>query len=226
MHQRNAVAREMRMRVQRDRRAMRGPARMRDPGRAFQVSFFDLSDQVLHAAHRARALKTAVIHGHAARIVAVVLQPFQALEQNGHYVARRDRADDTAHLLVTLSSRRWRRLPLFDGPLPARPHDLLFLGQREFAWRHVLGNGRAGTYGCARMDGDRRNQLDIGTDQYVVLDHGAVLVHAVVVARDGAGADIHVASYAGVAHVGEMVGLRALTDVGRLDFDEIADVHL
>ena len=110
--------------------------------------------------------------------------------------------------------------------MPARPHYLLFLGQREFAWRHVLGNGRAGTYGCARMDGDRRNQLDIGTDQYVVLDHGAVLVHAVVVARDGAGADIHVASYAGVAHVGEMVGLRAHADVGRFDFDEIADVHL
>src|SRR5687767_12021554 len=59
---------------------------------------------------------------------------------------------------------------------------------------------------------------------HLVLDHGAVLVGAVVVAGDGAGADVDVASHRGIADVGEVVGLGAGADVGLLHLDEVADV--
>src|SRR6185369_4876450 len=78
----------------------------------------------------------------------------------------------------------------------------------------------------ARMHGNRRHQLDVRPDEDVVLDHGAMLVYAVVVAGNGAGANIHVAADARVAHVGEMVGFRTDADVGGFDFDEIADMHV
>ena len=52
------------------------------------------------------------------------------------------------------------------------------------------------------------------------------LFGAVVVAGDGAGADVDVGADLGVADIGEVVGLRALADAARLDLDEVADVHL
>ena len=47
---------------------------------------------------------------------------------------------------------------------------------------------------------------------------------AVVVAGDGAAADVDVGTNLGVAKVGEVVGLAALAEVGLFEFDEVADV--
>ncbi len=51
-----------------------------------------------------------------------------------------------------------------------------------------------------------------------------MLVEAVIVAGDGAGADISARADAGIADISEMVNLGALADLGLLDLDEIADM--
>ena len=71
---------------------------MRNAGEAGQSGVGDLHFQVGHARCAARALQGAVhMQRHAAGIVAAVLKPFQALQQNGSDVALRDRADDATH---------------------------------------------------------------------------------------------------------------------------------
>ena len=50
-------------------------------------------------------------------------------------------------------------------------------------------------------------------------------VGAVVIAGDGAGADVDVSADAGIAHVAQMIRLAARADLAVLHFDEVADVH-
>src|SRR5262245_46280422 len=53
-----------------------------------------------------------------------------------------------------------------------------------------------------------------------------MLLEAVVVAEDGAGADVGPGADAPVADVGEVIGLRALLQARVLHLNEIADVRL
>src|SRR3546814_12249072 len=55
-------------------------------------------------------------------------------------------------------------------------------------------------------------------------DGGAVLQEAVVVACDGAVADVGGGPDGGVAQIAQMVGLGALAQFGVLDLDEVADM--
>ena len=52
-----------------------------------------------------------------------------------------------------------------------------------------------------------------------------MLVEAVIVAGDRAGADIGARADARIADISEMIDLGALGDLGLLDLDEIADVR-
>ena len=61
---------------------------------------------------------------------------------------------------------------------------------------------------------------------HVVADDGAVLVRAVVVGGDAAGAVVDALAHRRVTQIGEVVSLRALRQRGVLDLDEVADVHL
>src|SRR5690606_32332571 len=63
-------------------------------------------------------------------------------------------------------------------------------------------------------------------DEDIVLDHRVMLVGTVVVADDGAGADVDAAAYGGVAEIGMVVGLGVVGDLRVLHFDEVADVHI
>src|SRR5439155_24594127 len=60
----------------------------------------------------------------------------------------------------------------------------------------------------------------------VVLDGGAEFVGAIVVAGDGAGADVYTRADIGIAHVGQVIGLAVRGDPAVLDFDEVADVDI
>jgi len=51
-------------------------------------------------------------------------------------------------------------------------------------------------------------------------------VRAVVVAGDGAGADVDLLADGGIAEIGEVVGLGAAPEFRLLHLDEIADVHV
>jgi len=55
--------------------------------------------------------------------------------------------------------------------------------------------------------------LGIGTDEHIVLDDGLELVGAIVVAGDGAGANINALANLGVTTVGQMIGLFATQDL-------------
>ena len=86
------------MGVVNERRAMRGPARVGDAGAAFQVVGGDVGGELGDARRAARALQSAaLVHGDAARVVAAVFEPAQALDQHGDDVARADGADDSTH---------------------------------------------------------------------------------------------------------------------------------
>src|SRR5450755_1707486 len=121
--------------------------------------------------------------------------------------------------------RTWLALR-FRRALPARNGELLVLRNGEPARGNLMADGRARADGRPFAHRDRRDELCIRSDMHVVLDDGAVLVRAVVVTGDGAGADVDVAAYARVADVGQVIGFAACTDNARLDLDEISDVHL
>src|SRR6185503_12550023 len=131
-------------------------------------------------------------------------------------MSRRAAAPTMPHIALVLLPRR----------LPAGQRHLLGARHRQLPGRRVLADGRAGADVRAARDAHRRDQRRVRADEAFVLDHGAVLLGAVVVAGDGAGADVDARADLGVADVGEVVGLRARTEAARLDLDEVADVHL
>ncbi len=89
-------------------RAVRGPARVRDAGEAFEMRLVHLARQLGHAAHAARALEAAVgMHRDAARVVAAIFEPLQALNEDGGDVARGDCADDSTHGLLLQNRDLW-----------------------------------------------------------------------------------------------------------------------
>jgi hypothetical protein len=98
-----AVA-EVRVRVVHRGCAVRGPTRVGNAGAAFDVVGRDLVHQLGHTRGAAGALQatlatqTGRVHGHAARVIAPVFQPLQALHEDGNDVAGRNGADDATHV--------------------------------------------------------------------------------------------------------------------------------
>src|ERR1700761_3002903 len=59
-----------------------------------------------------------------------------------------------------------------------------------------------------------------------VFNQSAVFVHAVVVAGDGTGADIHAAADLRISQIAQMAGLRALPQAHFFRFHKVADMRL
>ena len=90
--------REVRVCVGDGRRAVRGPARVRDAGAGLDVLGRDLGLEFGHPRRAACAPQlAALVHCHTARVVAAVLEPLQAFDEDRNDVARADRADDATH---------------------------------------------------------------------------------------------------------------------------------
>lgn len=109
----------------------------------------------------------------------------------------------------------------------APPLDVALLARADGkrSGRDVLANRRAGADVGAFADGDRRNQLRIAADEGSVSDGGHLFPEPVVVARDGAGTNVHVGANDGVAEIGEVRGLRSLAEHGLLQLHEVADLR-
>src|SRR3989441_11483369 len=92
---------------------------------------------------------------------------------------------------------------------PAFLHDLVAAADRERAGWNVLGDRRAGADVGALADRERSHEARVGADERVVADPRFVLRDAVVVAGDGAGADVDALAHGRVAHAREAGYLRA-----------------
>ncbi len=92
---------------------------------------------------------------------------------------------------------------------PARLGDLAGTAEGEGVRGDLLGDAAASGDVGAVADGDRGDQGGVGADEDAVADGGLVLVDAVVVAGDDAGADVDAGTDDRVAEVGEVVGLGA-----------------
>ena len=205
------------MRVALGRHPVGRPARVRDAERARQVRFVSAARELCDAAGAAQAVERAVDHGDAGGIVAAILEALQALEQDGNDVA----------------PARWRRRcrtyqdsRFFCGRFQP---EIVVCFTRESA-SSPAGTSRVTVVPAAMVapaaHGDRGDELGVRADENIVFDDRAVLVRAVVVARDRARADVHVAPDRRIADVGQVVGLRPRRDVARLHLDEIADVNV
>src|SRR5947209_13087914 len=89
----------------------------------------------------------------------------------------------------------------------------------------VLGDDRAGGDVGAIADAHRRDQRRVGPDEDAVADGRRMLRYAVVIAGNGAGADVGVASNARIAEIGQMVRLGPFAHHRLFQFDEVADVR-
>src|SRR3546814_12206796 len=67
---------------------------------------------------------------------------------------------------------------------------------------------------------------DVCSSDLIFADLGAIFEIAVIVASDGAGADIGVRTDADIAEIAQVIGLGALADLGLFGFDEITNLCL
>lgn len=84
-------------------------------------------------------------------------------------------------------------------------------GEHQLVFRDVARHGSACGDGRAFRDRHRRHQLGIGADKHIVANDGFVLVRAIIVAGDGARADVNVIADFRVAEVGQVTRFRAFT---------------
>ena len=112
------------------------------------------------------------------------------------------------------------------APFPVRHNSVLAAAHGQGAGLYVLAYRGAGGDGGAGVDGEGGDEFGVGADEYVITDDGFVLLNAVVVTGNGAGADVDPCSDLAVADVAEMVGLGALAQGRLFYFDKITDMHI
>src|SRR5690606_12681686 len=95
---------------------------------------------------------------------------------------------------------------------------------RQRAGRHVAADHGARAGAGPVTDLDRGDEGVVGGGLGVSADPGAVLRHAVVVGEDRARADVGALADLGVADVGQVGHLGAVTDLGVLGLHERADL--
>src|SRR5882672_8097769 len=92
----------MRMCIRLGDPAVRGPTRVRDAGPAGERLGGQLAFERRDLADGAAEAELAILldDGDAGRVIAAILEPFEALDEHRHDVSLSDRPDDSAHILV------------------------------------------------------------------------------------------------------------------------------
>ena len=155
-----------------------------------------------------------------AEVIAAIFEAAQPLDQLGGDRLRGDDADDAAHQ-TCFPFRRSRSARARPGLSTWRARAIVSAsaGTSEVTTLPVADIG-------AVADRDRRDQRGVRADKRALADDRAEFAEAVVVAGDRAGADIGPGADVAVAEIGEVTGLDAGAEPGRLDLDEIADMDL
>lgn len=108
---------------------------------------------------------------------------------------------------------------------PAVEVGLTLPGDAKSLRGDVLGDGAAGGGVGPVADGDGGDKVGVAADEAVVADLSAELVLAVVVAGDGAAAEVAVLAHVAVADVGQVADGIAPGEVGVLCLDISAQMH-
>src|SRR5208337_3279570 len=90
--------------------------------------------------------------------------------------------------------------------------------------RHIFGDAASGRDVSAASNPYRRHQRRVAADEHSILDDRLVLVHAVVVAGDGARAYVHAFTDFRVAQIAEVIRLRTLAQLDFLGLDKVPQV--
>ena len=111
------------------------------------------------------------------------------------------------------------------GGGPAVQIGLALPGDAQCLGGHILGDGAAGGGVSAVAHLDRSHKVGVAADEAVIADLGAELVLAVVVAGDGAAAEVAVLAHVTIADVGQMAHGVAPGKVGVLGLHVSAQMH-
>src|SRR5499433_2713912 len=199
------------------------PARVADAHRSSHGPLAQHAFEHLDATGRAPHLEAGGSeHGHPGRIVPAILEPLQPLHDDTHRILVPEVADDPAHgsvLLLGGTASAAARHPAFLHHLRA-PLD----GERTR--RHVLGDDGACSHEGVVADGERRHHAAVTPHEGAVSHLRLVLVGAVVVHEDHAGADVDAVTHRDVADVGEVARLASPPDARLLHLDEVAHARL
>src|SRR5580704_17652992 len=101
---------------------------------------------------------------------------------------------------------------------PARLIDLAAASDGKGVGRNIFSNRPAGADVGAISDFRRSHKRGVASDKNATANGGRIFVHAIVIARDRACADVGFASDTRVAEVGKVHGLCALSENGVFDF--------
>src|SRR5699024_4842039 len=88
----------------------------------------------------------------------------------------------------------------------------------------VLGHGGAGGDEGSVLHLHRRDKVGVASDEHMAADGGAVLLEPVIVAGDGAAAEIAVLAHVAVSHIGQVGHLGAFAQVAVFQLDKRADL--
>lgn len=92
--------------------------------------------------------------------------------------------------------------------------------------RNILRNGRAGTYIGTISHLHRSNKIRIAANERIIAHLCAELRLAIIIDGNRTTAHIDARAHIAVPDIGQMRQLRAFTDIGVFDLDEIADLDL
>src|SRR5690606_16620360 len=106
---------------------------------------------------------------------------------------------------------------------PAVAQDFAGAGDGERVAGDGSRDGAAGRDVSAVADGQRGDEGGIGADEDAAAYTRVLLVEAVVIGDDRAGADVGFFADHGVAEIRDMFGFRTGLDGGAVDLDEVAD---
>ena len=178
---------DVRMGIVDRRRAMCRPARMRNPGVAVQLVRGELAREIVELALGTAALELAVLHGaDAGRVIAAIFERFRPSNRRCA-TASRPTIPTIPHMLLLVLLRLLAR-PKAGGP--AGKSLLLAARDGQLVRRDILGHHRTSADDRAGADADRCNQRAVGADEGARADLRPILAETVVIAGDGAGADI------------------------------------
>ena len=89
---------------------------------------------------------------------------------------------------------------------------------------HILGNHRTGTNDGSSSNNHRGNKGRIGADEGLRANGGLVFIEPIVVARNGACADVGPLTYGRIPQVAQVAGLRAGPKTGLLHFHKVTNL--